>query len=149
MAMMTWRRPAWERGLWSELRDFERAMNRVFGDVYPVRTEYPPVNVWVGENDIVLTAEMPGVNAEDLDISVQEKTLTLRCARKEQEVEEGATYHRQECPRGGFARSWQMPFEIEHAKVEARMENGILRLMLPRSEASKPKKVKVKAAHGP
>lgn len=145
MAIQLWRRPAALWGPQSELRDFERAMSRIFGDVFPVSTEYPPVNIWAGADDIVLTAEMPGVEPDDLDISVHDRTLTLRCAQKEQEQKEGESYHRRECPRGSFTRRWQMPFEVQKDKIEARLENGILKLTLPRSEAAKPRKVPVKA----
>jgi HSP20 family protein len=139
----TQRRPAWQWDPWSDFRDFERAMNRVFGDMYPTRTEYPPVNIWAGKDDIVLTAELPGVEPDDLDISVHESTLTLRYPQKEREPE-NQTYHRQECLRAGFSRSLRLPFDVDGDKVDAQIHNGVLKLMLPRSEASKLKKVQVK-----
>ncbi len=146
MAMQPGRNPARQRwDPWSEFGDFERAMNRVFGDLYPTRTEYPPINIWTGTDDVVLTAELPGLEPEDLDISVHENTLTLRCAPKEKEGEpkEGEIVHRRECSRMAFNRSWRLPFEVDGDKVDAKLENGILKLMLPRSEASKPKKIAV------
>lgn len=132
---------------WSEFGDFERAMNRVFGDLYPTRTEYPSINVWTGKDDVVLTAELPGLEPDDLDISVQENILTLRGTPKEREREpkEGEIVHRRECARAAFSRSWRLPFEVDGDKVDAKLENGILKLRLPRSEASKPKKIEVKA----
>jgi HSP20 family protein len=138
-----WRRPGWERDLVPELRDFERAMNRVFGAEYPRRAEYPPVNVWTGKDDIVVTAELPGLEAEDLDISIHGDLLTLRCTGKEAPAQEGETYHRRECAHGSFARSWRLPFEVERDKVEAKLQDGVLRLTLPRSEASRPRKVQI------
>lgn len=145
MAMQMLGRPAGRWDPWSEFGDFERAMNRVFGDLYPTRTDYPPVNIWTGKDDIVLTAELPGIESEDLDISVHENILTLRCAPREQEPREGQTYHRRECARTGFNRSWRLPFEVDGDKVEAKLENGILKLTLPQSEAGKPKKIQIKA----
>lgn len=145
MAITTWRRPALMRSLRPELDEFNRAMSRIFGDVYPAGAEYPPVNVWMGSDDIVLTAEVPGIEPDDLDISVQENSLTLSCRPGRQKTEEGASYHRRECPRGGFARSWQLPFEVDRDRIDARLDDGILQLTLPRSEASKPRKVEVKA----
>ncbi len=132
---------------WSPFDEFDRAMNRVLGDLYPTRAEYPPVNIWTGKDDIVLTAELPGVESEDLDISVQENTVSLRCAPKAKTSasEEGVTYHRRECAHAGFSRSWRLPFEVDPNKVQAKLENGVLKLTLPQSEASKPKKIEIKA----
>ena len=138
-------RQAWDP--WSDFGDFERAMNRVFGDLYPTQTEYPPVNIWTGKDDVVLTAELPGIEPDDLDVSVHENTLTLHCTpqQRERELQEGETVHRRECVRAGFSRSWRLPFEVDGDKVDAKLDKGILKLMLPRSEASKPKKIEVKA----
>jgi HSP20 family protein len=137
----------WQWDPWSEFGEFERAMNRVFGDLYPTHSEHPPVNIWTGKDDIVLTAELPGIQSGDLDIAVHENTLTLRYAPQEQtqEQKESQTYHRRECVHAAFSRSLRLPFEADGDKADARLENGILKLTLPRSEASKPKKVQVKA----
>jgi HSP20 family protein len=145
MTIQLWRRPTWERSLWPDFDDFERVMARIFGDLYPTRTEFPPINIWSAADDIVITAELPGLEAGDLDISVHEKTLTMRCAQREQKQAEGESYHRRECAREGFTRSLRLPFEVDGDKVDAKLEDGVLRLMLPRSEASKPKRVQVKA----
>ena len=147
MALQSRRQPAWQGDPWSDFRDFERAMNQVFGDLYPTRTEYPPINIWRGKDDIVITAELPGLTPDDLDISVHENMLTLRCSLKEQEQQarEGQTYHRRECARTGFSRSVRLPFDVDGDKVQAQIQNGVLKLTLPQSEASKPKKIEVKA----
>jgi HSP20 family protein len=121
-------------------------MNRLFGDSYSrTAREYPAVNLWRGDEDVLLTAELPGLQAGDLDISVQDNTLTLRGERKPDTLQEGETYHRQERGTGSFVRSIQLPFEVDPDKVEARLEKGILRLTLPRAEADKPKKIAVKS----
>jgi HSP20 family protein len=127
--------------------DFDRAMNRMLGDLYPTRAEYPPVNLWTGKDDIVLTAELPGLEPGDLDISVQENVVSLHHAPQEkpQQPQEGVTYHRRECAHAGFSRSWRLPFEVDPDKVEAKLENGVLKLILPQSEASKAKKIEIKA----
>lgn len=143
MAIQPRRRPAWQWDPWSQFGDFERAMNRVFGDLYPTQTEYPPVNIWTGKDAIVLTAELPGIEPDNLDISVQEDMLTLQCPQQERQQKEGESYHRRECARTGFNRSLRLPFEVDGDKVDAKLENGILKLTLPRSEASKPKKIRV------
>jgi HSP20 family protein len=108
-----------------------------------MQVEYPAINVWTGKDDVVLTAELPGIEPDDLDITVHGTMLTLRCSPKEQQRGDGETYHRRECRHEGFARSWLLPFEVDADKIEAKLENGVLRLTLPRSEASKPKKVEI------
>jgi len=132
---------------WSPFGDFDRAMNRMLGDLYPTRAEYPPANIWTGKDDVVLTAELPGIEPDDLDISVHENVVSLRCAPREKppQSEEGVTYHRRECAHAGFSRSWRLPFEVDQDKVEAKLENGVLKLTLPQSEVSKPKKIEIKA----
>ena len=73
--------------------------------------------------------------------------MSLHCAppEKQQQSEEGVTYHRRECTHAGFSRSSRLPFEVDPDKVEAKLENGVLKLLLPQSEASKPKKIEIKA----
>lgn len=144
MAIQLWRRPTWERSLWPDFDEFERAMTHIFGDLYPTRIEYPPINLWTAPDDIVLTAELPGLEPSDLDISIYEKMLTLRCSHKEPEREEDAAFHRRECAHEGFSRSVRLPFGVDGDKVDARLENGVLKLMLARSKAGRPKKVWVK-----
>jgi HSP20 family protein len=143
MAIEVWRRPSWPPDLRSQFRDFERTMNRLWGEEPRARAGCPPINVWTGKDDLVLTAELPGVEPDDLDVTVHDDLLTLRCTRQERPRERGATYHRQECPSGGFARSWRLPFEVERDQIEARLENGVLKLTLPRAEAGKPRKVEI------
>jgi HSP20 family protein len=119
-------------------------MNDLFGRYgqTPAR-EYPALNVWTNEEGAVITAELPGVNAEDLDISLTGDTLTFRGSRAPEELEEGESYHRRERAYGDFVRSIRLPFGIDAGKVEASSRNGLLRLTLPRAEAEKPKKIEV------
>ncbi len=147
MAIPIRNRAARQEDVWSPFDEFDRAMNRILGDLYPARAEYPPVNLWTGKDDMVLTAELPGIEPEDLDISVHENVVGLSYAPREkpQQPQEGVTYHRRECAHAGFSRSWRLPFEVDPDKVEAQLENGVLKLTLPQSEASKPKKIEIKA----
>ena len=147
MAIQIRNRAATPGELWSSFDEFDRAMNRMLGDLYPTRAEYPPVNIWTGKDDIVLTAELPGLEPEDLDISVHENVVSLGCVPrgKQRQSQEGVTYHRRECAHAGFSRSWRLPFEVNPDKVEAKLENGVLKLTLPQSEASKPRKIEIKA----
>jgi len=142
-----WNRFGWDWDPWRDFRRLQRDMNRLFGDSFGwTSREYPAVNLWRGDEDVVLTAEIPGVETDDLDIAVHDNTLTLRGSRKAETLQEGETYHRQERGTGSFVRSVQLPFEVEADKVEAKLEKGILHLTLPRAEADKPKKIEVKTA---
>lgn len=135
--------------VWREMDRLQREMNRLFEDYYPTRLRpapaYPALNVWTSEEGLKITAEVPGVRPEDLDISVVGETLTLSGTRKPDELKENARYHRQERGYGSFTRSLQLPFPVDVNKVEAAFRNGVLSVTLPRAEEDKPRKITVKA----
>jgi HSP20 family protein len=129
----------------------QREMNHLFSDSFSLaggRTapNYPAMNVWTNEESAVITAELPGISPEDIDISVVGDTLTLSGERKLEELEEGDKYHRRERGYGKFSRTFQLPFKVEAEEVEALFERGVLHLSLPRAESDKPKKITVKSA---
>jgi len=127
-----------------EMQRLQREMNRVFtGLEQPLSQEVPLVNAWVGEGDVVVTAELPGVDPAKVDISVVGNTLTISGTRDADPLKEGESYHRQERHYGRFSRSLQLPFHVEAGNVEARYERGVLRITLPRAEADKPRKIAV------
>ncbi|MBW8269622.1 Hsp20/alpha crystallin family protein [Caldovatus aquaticus] len=134
------------------LREMERMrqeMDRLFGELMPtLRREFPPMNIWAGENGVVVTAQVPGVRPDDLEITVHENTLTLK-GRREPDPQAAApdvAYHRQERSYGSFARTVALPFRVDPEKVNARFDNGILTVELPRPEADKPRRIQVKKA---
>ncbi len=135
---------------WQEMERLRREMNRLLANA-PARPEwraatgYPTMNVWTNVDGAIVTAELPGVNPEDIDISVLGDTLTVTGSRQPEELQEGETYHRQERAYGKFSRSFQLPFQVAPDKVEATLERGILRIALPRAEEDKPRKIAVKA----
>jgi len=129
---------------WRQLSRLEQELGRAFAPGTAAR-EYPAVNVYVRDEDLLLTTEVPGIDAEKLDITVMGDTVTLRGERPADEVRQGETYHRRERPAGSFARTVQLPFEVDAAKTEASYEKGILQLKLTRPESTRPKKVTVKA----
>ena len=148
---MLYRRPF--RSYWSPWREMERLrrdMNRLFASARTrawssVAPSYPAMNVWTNEDSAIVTAELPGVNPEDIDISVVGDTLTLKGSRQPYALQEGETYHRRERSYGRFTRVFQVPFEVEADGVEAVFESGVLHITLPRAETDKPKKITVKA----
>jgi HSP20 family protein len=132
---------------WREMRRMQREMDRLMnrmGTGLTVAPGYPAMNVWINEDGAIVTAELPGFDPDALDISVVNDTLTLSGNRCADEPGEGATYHRRERRCGKFTRSFQLPFLVEGAEVEASFEQGVLKIELPRAEADKPKKITVK-----
>jgi len=127
-----------------------REMSRLFERMptWPglsVAPGYPAVNVWTQTDGAVVTAELPGVEPECIDISVQEDTLTVRGTREGEEVDENVTYHRRERRSGSFARTIQLPFRVQGDGVEATFEKGVLHISLPRAKEDRPKRITVKA----
>jgi HSP20 family protein len=127
----------------------QRDMNRLFNSYGPFRLRtapsYPAVSVWAKEDGQVVNAEMPGVKAEDIDVSVVGDTLTISGKRGPEELPEGARFHRRERVAGEFSRSIQLPFAVDSEKVEASLKDGVLTLNLPRLEADKPKKITIQS----
>ncbi len=129
-----------------EMQRLQSEMNRLFSSAdLQVGQEYPPINVWSGEEDAIVTAEIPGTDPTTFDISVIGDTLTISGKVDPELLKEGESYHRQERSYGSFKRILQLPFHVNANKVEARYEKGILRINLPRAEEDKPKKVTIQA----
>lgn len=129
---------------WRELEHMQRDMNRLLGTFgYSESGVYPLMNARKTEEDVVLTAELPGIQAGDIEISVTGDTLTLKGSRPEEEERENLTYHRRERLAGHFARTIQLPFHVDADKVEARFSKGVLKIRLPRTEADKPRRINI------
>ena len=128
-----------------EMQRFQEQLDSLFasrsGSVYT----YPPVNVWLSDDDVIASAELPGVELENLDISVHGETLTIRGGRARQELKEGEKFQRRERLVGSFSRTLQLPFRVDSEKVEAHFNRGVLTVKLPRAEADKPRKIAVKS----
>jgi len=130
-----------------DMRRLQDEVNRLFSSSFGGRRRpsagFPAVNAYANEDGIALTAEIPGVRPEDLDISVFRETLTLRGRR--QAAEEAKAYHRRERPQGEFVRTINLPFQVDPERVEANLQDGLLLLSLHRPEEDKPKRIKVSA----
>lgn len=133
-----------------EMEQLRREMNQLFdtwGSTPRLRrpSDYPAMNVWANEDGVIITAELPGVDTEDLDISVRDNVLTLSGHRPPEDVGEEVTYHRRERGTGNFRRAFRLPFQVDPDAVEARYAKGVLWLMLPRAEEDKPRKISVQS----
>ncbi len=136
--------------VWHEMDRLQSEMGRLFATYYPERVRpapaYPALNVWTNEEGLNVTAEVPGVKPEEIEINVVGDTLTLTGTRKADELDENVRYHRQERGYGDFTRSLQLPFQVDVDKVEATFRNGVLMVAMPRAEEDKPRKITVKSA---
>lgn len=129
-----------------EILRLQQEMNRLFSSAGESTTiDYPAINVWEKNGVALVTAELPGMSAENIDISVTDNTLTLSGIKKTQDLKEGENYLRQERIPGSFQRSIQLSFRVNPKDVEARYEKGILTIVLPRGKEDLPKKIKINA----
>jgi HSP20 family protein len=112
----------------------------------PTAGVFPLMNLTEDRDHYYLRAELPGIKAEDLDIMATGDSLTISGERKISEEDEKATFHRREREAGRFSRVIQLPGDIDTGKVEASCADGILTIVLPKAEASKPKQVRVKSS---
>jgi HSP20 family protein len=103
----------------------------------------PAVDVREGVDKLVLSIELPGVDANAVEISVENNRLTVRGERTFEKAEEGETYHRVERAYGAFERSFQLPASFAAEKIEARAKNGVLTLTIPKREEAKPRSIKI------
>jgi HSP20 family protein len=130
----------------AELERLHRQMDRFFTGPYaPTANEYPAIDLWTGEEGIRLHAQLPGLAASDIDLSVVGDTVTLKGTRPSAEPGAKDAYHRRERESGRFVRTIQLPFPVEGDAVRARFENGMLEVELPRAAADKPKKITVRS----
>ena len=103
---------------------------------------YPPVNVFQQGDDLVVTAEIPGVKKEDLEISIKRNQLRIS-GKKEIKLDDNMSIHRRERSAGNFDRTFNLPLEIESDKVKAELQDGVLALFLPRAEKDRAKTIRI------
>ncbi|MBR4370994.1 MAG: Hsp20/alpha crystallin family protein [Victivallales bacterium] len=128
---------------WRELMNAGNGFDELLNGLVGRRGEFPPTNVWMDENKIEFAFELPGMKAENLDVTAKHDTLTIKGKRDEEALPEGAMFLRQERGAGYFSRSFSLPFKVDSEKVEARYVNGILKVTLPKASDVMPKKINV------
>lgn len=128
-----------------EMRRLQNQMDQLFsGRRQAAAGGFPAVNLWSGPDSIAITAELPGVAAEDVELSVKDDVLTLRGTRQPSTSDEQVNWHRRERSHGQFQRHVQLPFRVDPDRVEARFEHGVLEIELHRPEADKPRRIEIK-----
>jgi HSP20 family protein len=127
-----------------EMRRMQQEMNRrLTGLTSDAAQEFPPINLWLAEDSIAVTAELPGLSPDQVDVTVRENTLTLEGECEPRTEDENARWHRRERAYGRFARTVQLPFRVDPDQVQARFANGLLEVELHRPEADRPKKIQI------
>lgn len=125
--------------------DMNRMLEGFFEDgpeMRPYGAAYPAMNTWEDGDSAYVEAELPGLGMDDIEVTVSGSEVTIGGERKI-EAAEGAAWHRRERSQGRFTRTLSLPWEVDADKVEARLQDGVLTVRLPRCEACKPKKIKV------
>jgi len=120
-----------------------RGMRRLAEDDRVRGSWSPAVNILEKKDAIVITADLPGLKAEDVDVTVDNGVLTIRGERRLEEASEGETYHRVERVYGVFERTFTLPNSVDVNTIDAKFRNGEMVVTLPKREESKPRAVKV------
>lgn len=142
----------WDR--FPNLTTFQDQMNRIFeGSLSPSRTQQsdlatwaPAVDIFEAQNELVAKVDLPGVDEKDIDIRLENNTLTIRGERKFEKSVNEDHYLRVERAYGSFTRTFSLPNTINPEGISANYSNGVLTVHMPKREESKPKQVKVNVA---
>lgn len=149
MAIVRWTDP------FREFAQLQNRINRAFSDAYSRNDDglttsgswVPPVDIYQnGEHEIVLKAEVPDMTREDIDITLDGGTLTIKGEKKLSNEAKEEQYHRIERHYGSFSRSFSLPQTVDTTKVAADYKNGVLTVRLPLREEAKPRQIKVDVA---
>ena len=140
---------------WDPFRDLvtlREKMNRLFEEAFTSRGEEkdlvastwtPSVDIYETENALILTAELPSLEEKDIEIKIEDNTLTLKGERNLEKETKEENYHRIERSYGSFYRSFTLPRNIDQDKIHAESGTGILKITMPKKPELKPKKVKI------
>lgn len=127
-----------------EMGRLQDEVNRLFSG-YRGGTRFPAVNVWTSADEVRVVAAVPGVDSRELDVQIEGGTLEISGERKPPHLEEDEQYLQQDQRYGAFRRLVELPYEVEQGEVKAVYRDGILEITLPRSEATKPRRIEVKS----
>ena len=138
-----------------DLAVLQDRMNRLFNDSYGPRqsddlmsrgTWSPAVDIYEIDGGLVLKAELPDMRREDIDVSVENNTLTIKGERKLDHEIRQESFHRVERPYGSFVRSFSLPNTVDASRIGAEYKNGVLTVKLPVREEAKPRQIQIDAA---
>ena len=127
----------------ASLRLFEDAFGRMLNEPRAGRPWSPAVDIFETEDELVIKADVPEVDLKDIDVRVENQTLTLTGERKFEKEQTGKAFHRIERSYGQFSRTFAVPASVDTEHVSAEYHNGVLTVKLPKKAAAKPRQVKV------
>jgi HSP20 family protein len=138
---------------WDPFREFNTLSGR-FGNFFgkdwelPTATTVwnPSVDIFENDNEVVVNAELPGLNAKDIEVRLENNVLVLKGERHFEKEAKEENYHRIEREYGSFSRSFALPTMVNGDKVAAEYKDGVLKIILPKKEETKPKPIKIAAA---
>jgi len=134
------------RSPWEELHRMRQQLDQMFDDTPQQRVSagvFPLTNLTEDKENYYVRAELPGVKGDEIDIQVTGNNLAISGERKIAAEKEGARYHRREREAGTFSRMIRLPDEVDTDKVEAKLENGILTIVVSKAEIAKPKQISI------
>lgn len=150
MAMTRYTRRSPVFSPWTELEDMTNRLNRLFSE--PTAGEAtrrvvwsPAVNVEETKEELRLTAELPGMSIDDIEIEVENNVLSLRGEKREEEEKEDRKYHVWERCYGSFERSFTLPRTVKPDQISAQFKDGILHIQMPKAPEAKSRKISIKA----
>ena len=155
MAIFRWRSPFYEN--LKEFRELDRLqeeVNKLYENFFGKnpyserRNVFPAINVAEDRENLYVTAELPGVDAKEINITAEEDGLTIKGTRRLEQDNEEKSYHRREREGGSFNRKINLPKRVMTEKVTAETKNGILTVILPKAEEAKPKMIDIKVQWG-
>ncbi|HWQ57318.1 MAG TPA: Hsp20/alpha crystallin family protein [Bryobacteraceae bacterium] len=132
---------------YANLRVFEDAFTRMLSEPRTNRPWSPPVDVFETDNELVFKADLPGLSSSEIDVRVENQTLTIAGERKFDKQEDNRGFHRIERSYGNFVRSFAVPNTFDTEKIAAAYKEGVLTVTLAKKEAAKPRQVKVEVSH--
>ncbi|HYR03730.1 MAG TPA: Hsp20/alpha crystallin family protein [Syntrophobacteria bacterium] len=124
-------------------RLLDMAWNRESGEELREGLWQPMVDIYEDETSVIIKAEVPGIDQNDIEVRIEDNTLTLRGERKHDQTVQKENYHRVERYYGSFQRSFSLPHTIDQGNVRATCDKGVLTVTLPKKEETKPKQIKV------
>jgi HSP20 family protein len=136
-----------------ELERMRREMDRLWDSFFEERPQRkieefgewgPSLDLSETKNDLIVKAEVPGIDPKDIDISLNKDILTIKGEKKQEKEEKEENYHFIERSYGAFARSIRLPRDVQTDKINASYKNGVLRVTLPKSEEAKKKEIRIK-----
>jgi len=141
--------------VWDFMSEMEKAFDDLWGNEAqgqgrrPASPRFvPAVDLHESEDFYLLSVDVPGMSDKDIQINVHQGRLTLRGERKFEHREDQKGFHRFEKSYGNFERSFQLPSDVKEDKIQARYENGVLEVMVPKAEKEKPRNIQVETSKG-